>query len=227
MRFLPLPVALLALSAVPLAARTVEDGQGWVNVNAQGSLKGRLLYYGELQPRFFDGGSRIGQILTRGAIGWRLSDAVSVFQGYGHIAEPNDALPRDRNEERSYQQLSWNLGNVAGGRLSSRTRFEQRWRSDGSDVGLRLRHLVRYSHPIRRDPDGVALLVSFEPFVAFNKTDWGARAGFDQLRSNVALDIPLTGKTRIELGYLNQLINQRGGDHQVNHIAQVILQLRP
>lgn len=221
-----LAVALLS-GAAPASARTTQDGQGWININAQGALKGRLLYYAELQPRFFDGGGRIGQVLARGAIGWKLSGAVSLFQGYAHIAEPNDALARDRNEERSFQQLSWSISEVRGAKLSSRTRFEQRWRSDGGDMGLRLRNLLRYTHPIGRDPKGVAALVSVEPFVVLNDTDWGSPAGFDQLRSNVALEVPLTGRTTIELGYLNQAINRPAGAWEVNHIAQVVLALRP
>lgn len=223
-RLLP---ALLLLIAAPAAARTTEDGQGWININAQGSLEGRLLFYAELQPRFFDGGGQIGQVLARGALGWKLSDRVSLFQGYAHIAEPNDALARDRNEERSFQQLSWDLGRAAGGKLSSRTRFEQRWRSDGGGMGLRLRNLLRYAHPLGRDPKGVAALFSVEPFVALNDTGWGVRQGFDQLRTNVALEVPLTGRTTMELGYLNQTVNRPAGNTDMNHIAQIVLALRP
>ena len=213
---------LAALLATPAAAETVEDGQIWVNVNATGSIKGRLLFYAELQPRFFDGGDAIGQVIARPAIGWKISDKISVFQGYAHVAAPGQ-----NNEERAFQQISWSLGEVAGGKLSSRTRFEQRWRSDGSDVGFRIRNLVRYTHPLGANRKGVAGLISFEPFVALNRTDWGGKGGFDQLRSNVALEIPLTGKTTIEAGYLNQFVNRPGGDYQMNHIAQLVLSLRP
>lgn len=226
MRALPFLAATL-LFASAASARTNEDGQIWVNINATGSLKDRLLYYAEIQPRFYDGGGQIGQVIARGAIGWKLSEKVSLFQGYAHVAEPNDALARDRNEERSFQQLVWTLQNVAGGKLISRTRFEQRWRSDGRDAGFRLRNMVRYSHPITANPKGVAALVSVEPFVALNDTDWGVRSGFDQVRTNIALEIPLTGRTTMEVGYLNQTINRAAGVIDMNHVAHLMIALRP
>lgn len=210
-------------AATPLHAGAIEDGQIWINVNAQGSIKDRLLYYAELQPRFFDGGGEIGQVIARPAIGWKLSDRLSLFQGYAHAANPGMF-----NEERSFQQASWTPGTVAGGRFSTRTRFEQRWRSDGSDVGFRLRNLFRWAHPLGRDPKrSVAALVSFEPFVILNDTDWGGRRRFDQLRSNAALEIPLRGRTTIEVGYLNQYVHRLGQADQMNHIAQIVLSLRP
>jgi hypothetical protein len=216
-------LALLALLAAARAeAAPVEDGQIWVNVNAQGSIKDRLLYYAEVQPRFFDGGGEVGQVIVRPAIGWKLSEKLSVFQGYAHVANPGDF-----NEERSFQQLSWTPGKIAGGRFSSRTRFEQRWRSDGSDVAFRLRTLFRWAHPLGRDEKGLAAVVSAEPFVALNDTDWGGKARFDQLRSNAALEIPLRGKTTLEVGYLNQWVHRLGQPDQVNHIAQIVLSLRP
>jgi hypothetical protein len=220
------PALILAASAA--SARTVEDGQIWVNINAIGSAKGRLMYYAELQPRFFDGGGQIGQVLARGALGWKISPTVTLFQGYAHVAEPNDALPRDRNEERSFQQLLWQLPRAkSGASFLSRTRFEQRWRSDGSEVGLRLRNLFRYTHPIGSNPKGVAALFSVEPFIALNDTDWGVRSGFDQVRTNVALEIPLTGRNTMEVGYLNQTINRPAGEWAVNHVAQLQLVFRP
>ncbi|USI74358.1 DUF2490 domain-containing protein [Sphingomonas morindae] len=218
---------LLPLAGTPVAAATRQDGQIWVNLNAQGGLAGRLIYYAELQPRFVDGGARIGQVIARGALGWKLTPRISLYQGYAHVAHPDDALVRDVNEERSFQQLSWDLGRVLGGRLSSRTRFEQRLRSDGRDVALRLREFLRYTHRIGPDPQGVAALVSVEPMLALTSADWGPRAGFDQLRTNVGLEIPLTGRTTIEVGYLNQLVNRRAGQREINHIGQVLLALRP
>jgi hypothetical protein len=227
MRLSALLAAALALGPAAASASTREDGQIWININAIGSAKGRLMYYAELQPRFFDGGGQIGQVLARGALGWKIAPTVTLFQGYAHIAEPNDALARDRNEERSFQQLLWQLPRTGRGvTFLNRTRFEQRWRSDGKDVGLRLRSLFRYTHPLGKNPKGLAALVSVEPFVALNDTDWGVRSGLDQVRTNVALEIPLTGRNTMEVGYLNQTINRPAGVWDVNHVAQLQLVFR-
>lgn len=114
---------------------------------------------------------------------------------------------RDINEECSFQQLNVALGKPLGGELSSRTRLEQRWRSSGSDTGWRLREMLRYEHALTAKSDAVNALVWSEAFIAFNDTDWGARSGFDQLRTFVGAEVGLPGASTVELGYLNQTIN--------------------
>jgi hypothetical protein len=215
------------MGAGPVAARTTQDPQAWFNINIQGTITGRALYYGEIQPRLFDNAGRLGQLLIRPALGYQLSETVSVWQGYAHIIQPGEVGQKGVHEDRSFQQITWSLGAVAGGKLSSRTRFEQRWRTDGDDMALRVRNLLRYTHPLGANPTGPALLVSVEPFVALNDTDWGVRSGFDQLRTNIGVELPLPGKSWVEVGYLNQFVNRPGGNHQANHVGLVTLSIRP
>lgn len=218
-------LALLALSAPPTRAATSEDKQFWLNLTSMGSIKGDLVYFAEIQPRVGDGVSRIDQALFRGALGWKLSPAVTLYQGFAHVVVPVDG-GQDVNEERGFQQLNWTMGKPWGGELSSRTRLEQRWRSDGDDMGWRLREMLRYEKPLRAGSEALNALVYAEVFVALNDTDWGARGGFDQLRSFVGAELGLPGASTLEVGYLNQLINQRGGDTRVNHVAAVTLFFR-
>ena len=218
-------LALLALSAPPTRAATSEDKQFWLNLTSMGSIKGDLVYFAEIQPRVGDGVSRIDQALFRGALGWRLSPAVTLYQGFAHVVVSVDG-GQDVNEERGFQQLNWTMGKPWGGELSSRTRLEQRWRSDGDDMGWRLREMLRYEKPLRTGSDALNALVYAEGFVALNDTDWGARGGFDQLRSFIGAELGLPGASTLEVGYLNQLINQRGGDTRVNHVAAVTLFFR-
>ncbi|PDH67715.1 MAG: hypothetical protein CNE89_05810 [Sphingomonadaceae bacterium MED-G03] len=218
-------LTLLALSAAPTHAATSEDEQFWLNLTSMGSIKGDLVYFAEIQPRMGDGVSRIDQALFRGALGWKLSPSVTLYQGFAHVVVPVDG-GQDVNEERGFQQLNWTMGKPWGGELSSRTRLEQRWRSDGEDMGWRLREMLRYEKPLRAGSDALNALVYAEGFVALNDTDWGARGGFDQLRSFVGAELGLPGASTLEVGYLNQLINQRGGDTRVNHVAAVTLFFR-
>ncbi|MHA6767026.1 DUF2490 domain-containing protein [Sphingobium ummariense] len=219
--------ACLSLAGLPATVRaeTRQDEQAWLNLTAMGSIKGDLVYFAELQPRIGDGVSRLDQLLLRGAVGWKLSPAATLYQGYAHIVVPVEG-GRDVNEERSFQQLSWTLGKPWGGELSSRTRLEQRWRSDGDDMGWRLREMLRYEKPLRADSDAVNALVYAEGFVALNDTDWGARGGFDQLRTFLGVELGLPGASTAELGYLNQVINQAGGNSRVNHVASVTIFFR-
>lgn len=217
--------ACFALLSIPARAATREDEQFWLNLTAMGSIKGDLVYLAEVQPRIGDGVSRVDQSLFRGAVGWKFSPALTLYQGYAHVVVPVEG-GKDINEERSFQQLNWALGKPWGGELSSRTRLEQRWRSDGDDMGWRAREMIRYEKPLKPGSDTVNALVYAEGFAALNDTDWGARDGFDQLRSFFGAEIGLPGASTLEVGYLNQLVNQRAGNHRVNHVASVTLFFR-
>ncbi|AJR25584.1 MULTISPECIES: DUF2490 domain-containing protein [Sphingobium] len=222
-RLLPaLSCALIAMAA-PAQARTAEDEQFWLNLTAMGPISGDLVYFAEIQPRFGDGVSGVDQTILRGGLGWKLSPSVTVYQGYAHVVLPVDN-GRDVNEERSFQQVNWTIGKPWGGELSSRTRLEQRWRSDGDDMGWRLREMLRYEKPL--GSKAVSALVYGEGFVALNSTDWGAKGGFDQLRSFIGAEIALGGASTAEIGYLNQWIDRRGGNARVNHVASVTLFFR-
>ena len=217
--------ALASCLGAPAHAETSQDEQFWLNLTSMGSIKDDLVYFAEIQPRVGDGISRIDQALFRGAIGWKFSPSVTLYQGFAHIVVPVEG-GKDVNEERSFQQINWTLGKPWAGELSSRTRLEQRWRSDGDDMGWRLREMLRYEKPLNPGSDALNALVYAEGFVALNDTDWGVRGGFDQLRSFIGAEVGLPGASTLEVGYLNQVINQRGGDTRVNHVASVTLFFR-
>lgn len=217
--------ACTLLTGAAAQAATAEDEQVWLNLTAMGPVSGDLIYFAEIQPRFGNGASRADQALLRGAVGWKLSPKLSVYQGYAHIVLPSQG-GRDVNEERSFQQISWTIAKPWDGELSSRTRLEQRWRSDGSGMGWRLREILRYEKPLKLGSQAVNALVYAEGFAALNSTDWGQRAGFDQSRSFVGAEVKLMGKSAAEIGYLNQLINQRSGNARMNHVASITLFFR-
>lgn len=219
--------AALSLGFNGPAARadTTQDEQVWVNVTVMGPVSGDLVYFAELQPRAGDNASRLDQLLLRGAAGWKLSPQLTVYQGYARVITPVDG-GRDVREHRSFQQANWLIGKPFGGELSSRTRLEQRWRNDGSDTGWRLREMLRYEKPLKPGSQAVNALVYAEGFAALNDTDWGARGGFDQLRTFLGVELGITGATAAEIGYLNQVINQTGGRTRVNHVASISLFVR-
>ena len=190
-----------------------------------GPVTGNLIYFAEIQPRFGNGVSQPDQTILRGAVGWKLSPQLSLYQGYAHIVLPTQD-GRDINEERSFQQINWTIGKPWDGELSSRTRIEQRWRSDGDGMGWRLREMLRYEKPLNPGSEALNALVYAEAFVALNSTDWGQKTGFDQLRSFVGAEVKLMGKSTAEIGYLNQLVDQRDGNQRMNHVASITLFLR-
>lgn len=215
-------LTLLGLAlASPAAA---QDTQLWLNTTLFGS-HGDFTYFAEVQPRFGGDISRLDQLILRPAVGWKLNDALTVYQGYARVENTPAGMP-GFSEDRSFQQLSWEIGAFQKFKLSSRTRFEQRWESDGRDVGFRFREMLRASHPIFEEASGIKAVGWSEVFVALNDTDWGARAGFDQIRTFVGLEVPIQGKSTIEVGYLNQTVNAPAARVEVNHILSLNLFLR-
>jgi len=213
------------LAATPAAAQTDNDAQVWVNLTATGSIKDRLIYFAEIQPRAADDASRLDQLILRPAIGWKLSDRVSVFQGYARVVTyvgDRDA----RREDRSFQQVTWTLPQGRRAEIQSRTRLEQRWRDDGDDMGLRLREMIRGEIAFARDGRGVRALGYAELFVGLNRTDWNTRPGFDQLRSFAGVEVPVGARSTIEAGYLNQLADRSGRAVRMNHVASLALFVR-
>ena len=84
--------------------------------------------------------------------------------------------------------------------------------------------MIRYEHALAQ-AGGPALLGSVEGFVALNDTDWGARGGFDQLRTFVGAELPLPGASTIEAGYLNQLVDG-AGTTRMGHTVSLALFIR-
>jgi len=220
-------LALAAACALPggALAQTDHDGQAWVNLTVQGPIHDRLIYFAEVQPRFGGDVTRLDTLLLRPAIGWQVSPRVAVYQGYARVISPVDG-GRDRAEHRPFQQVTWVLPSRPGTELQSRTRLEQRWRNDSGQMGLRLREFVRGEAAFTRDGTGVRALVSAELFWALKDTDWGNRAGFDQLRTFAGVEVPIFGRSTAEIGYLNQLIDRPGPARRINHAAVLNIFIR-
>ncbi|MBH1992122.1 MAG: DUF2490 domain-containing protein [Sphingomonadaceae bacterium] len=213
-----------ALAAVPVHAAT-NDEQFWVQAIGQGAIAGDLVYFAEVQSRFGTGMEGLDQMLIRPAIGVKLSHRLTVYQGYAYVRTPRSG-GGETHEHRSFQQINWSLARVAGGPLSSRTRIEQRWLSNGDDMGWRLRQMLRLAVPLGDKAGGVSALGYVEGFAALNDTDWGARKGFDRLRSFAGLELAMAGKSTVEVGYLNQYVQNRGRADDRDHVLLVTLQLR-
>jgi hypothetical protein len=207
------------------AAATVDDEQFWFQAVGQGRITGDLVYFAEVQSRFGHAMNGVDQFMLRPAIGMKLSDRLTIYQGYAHVRTPTGGGGETR-ENRAFQQVSWSLGQVAGGPASSRTRLEQRWLSSGKDTGWRLRQMLRLAMPLTQTARGVSALGYSEGFFALNDTDWGARRGMDRVRTFAGVEVPMAGKSTVELGYLNQYVNNRGRPDDVDHVLSISLQLR-
>ncbi len=194
---------ILALGFSPAAH--AQPDQYWTGVSLSGApvTDSRLLLWLDGQARFRDGAGDLEVSVIRPGIGWRVSPKLDVYVGVASITQHGDG--GDVEEQRLWQQANYHIADIQGGRLSGRTRLEQRVRDTGDDTGWRLRQSFRYGRPIDGTPLG--LVVSNEVLVAMNQTDWGQQDGFDQNRLFLGVSWQAQPRVRIEGGYLNQRIN--------------------
>ncbi len=209
------------LLLVPAIAQAdpVEDLQLWTSIIASGSIAGDLVGQVEASARLGDDLKRVRQTLTRGSIGYKITPDLTLSLGFGHITGYRAGL-RDNVEERIYQQANWRIASLGRGALSTRVRLEQRFVRPGRDVGWRYRQTLRYQVPLARGKN--SLIVQAEPFIAINSTDWGGRAGFDQVRGLIGVAVPLSKWMTLEAGYQAQYVRSVGAD-RLNHIVPVTL----
>jgi hypothetical protein len=211
-----LPLLLLA----PMAHAAQEDSQTWAAVHGMVGLGGRAVVNFDYQARITDEHSRAGQILLRQAIGYRINPKTSVFGGYAYVRTDNLGA-KVLDEHRLFQQANFSIADMGkSGAFTGRTRLEQRFVEGSGEVGWRMRQQVRASLPIGK---GFALVGSAEPFFAFNKTAWGQKAGFDQLRLFGGLAVPVARGFAIETGYMGQYIARDAKADRMNHIFSLAL----
>jgi hypothetical protein len=200
------------------AAASEEDGNIWLGqfatINASKDIYVRL----EAQERFTDDAERLGQLLLRSLVGYRLNKDVNIGAGYAYI-RTDPVGPALLNEHRFYQELNVRVLATEGGvTLDSRTRLEQRTFEEREDTSLRLRQFVQLKVPV----SGETKLVAFtEPFIDLNETGV-QRGGLSIWRNFVGVSLPVTKGVEIVPGYLNQHVFRDGRD-RTDHTANINL----
>lgn len=204
---------LMLLLAVPAAA----NDEAWVAGIAQGPVRGRLVTWLEVQPRFTLDPARASQMILRPALGIQLDPATSLLLGYAFV----ESYPEGRShirEHRAWQQLQTRLaGTPNRAVLVSRTRLEQRFVEGQGDDAMRLRQFLRGQ--IWVGSRGLSVIGVSEAFIGLEATPWGQRSGLEQWRNFVGLGVPLSNRLTLEAGYLNQRLIRPGADasnHKLN-----------
>jgi hypothetical protein len=215
LRFLPL--FSLVLIPSPLDAAE-EDGNVWLGqfatVNASDKVYVRL----EAQERLTNDADRLGQLLLRSLVGYRISTSVNIGAGYAFVLT-DPVGPVKLNEHRFYQELNIRLLTTGGGTtLDSRTRLEQRSFEEREGTAWRLRQFVQLRVPVSDDNRIVAYT---EPFVDLDEGPV-QRGGLSVWRNFVGVSVPLAKGVEVVPGYLNQRV-WRDGPDRVDHTANVNL----
>lgn len=208
---------VLALGC-PATAFAAEDTNVWTGQFVTINLDKKVFVRLEAQERFTNDAERLGQLLLRSVVAYRVSNKVSIGAGYAYV-RTDPVGPVLLNEHRFYQELNVRLLSTQGGvTLDSRSRLEQRTFEERDGTGWRLRQFVQLRAPISAK---TKLVAYSEPFVDLNKTSV-QRGGLALWRNFVGVSIPLGKKAEIVPGYLNQHVF-RDGDDRTDHTANINL----
>lgn len=219
----------LVLAATPALAAE-DDAQVWLAQQSFLNLNQNLVLFTDVQLRLTDDAQRAGQAIVRGALGVKLDRSTTVWGGYGYIR--SDPLGgRVSHEHRVFEQVTWRaFGDGAGNgttrpTLTGRTRLEQRLVDGQGGTGWRLRQLVRLDVPLGK-PGAPQAVVWAEPSVGLNRTGWGQKSGFDQLRGFAGVALPVGRGISVEAGYSGQYVSRPAREDRMNHIASLSLMIR-
>lgn len=207
-------VATLATSA----RAADQQFQAWTPAYLNLQFNDRLNGWYEVQPRFSEDG--VSQLLLRTALGYRFYDRWSAWLGY---AWTPSLQPDFRTENRIFQQLLYS-DDFSFGRLTSRTRLEQRWIGGADGVAVRFRTLLRDQIPFTDDGLWRAV-VQDEVFVNLNSPEGGPVSGFDQNRLFVGINRLFGENLNVDVGYQFQYLNRRepGFPDDINHVLLIQL----
>jgi hypothetical protein len=174
----------------------------------------------EVNPRFGNDVSELNQLLLRPAIGYKLNNYWSIWQGYAWVG---NYQPSFVEENRIFQQLIYSR-KFPSLKIFSRSRLEERLIDGADGTAVRARTMLRGDFPLPDIPDW-AIVVFDEILVNLNTMGHGPEAGLDQNRFFIGLNRRFTDQVNMDLGYQAQAVDnsQSGIINQINHI--ILLQM--
>lgn len=233
-------VVFLPLQAPAQARVTRENVNSWLTVS--GDLRLSERWYLDYDPALRRHGpaDEMQQLLLRAGLRYQATSAVRLTWGYAFVETwPYGKLPSTSRfpEHRMWEQLQLNhaTGRVA---LNHRYRLEQRWlgrvapengeeRVQNWVRTNRFRYRIQATLPLEGktlDDGEFYLTANDEVFL-----NWGANVQynvFDQNRIVLAVGRRFSEKLRVEIGYLDQLIEKANG-RQLERNHTLLLSVYP
>ncbi len=226
---LPLLTFLLALSPA-VADDHADNYNTWWNYVGDHPLFGsKWGVHLEVQNRREDWGDEWQQLLIRPGINYTLSPSISFSAGYAYVKTyPYGDLPvaNEFDEHRAWEQVTYKM-KLLGLEWQHRFRLEQRWIEEQNASGNtknwrgenRFRYLLRTNIPLTRNQKTYLALWD-EIFLNFGGNI--DKNHFDQNRAFIGIGHKITPTTRIEIGFMEQTIQRRGGDKwEANHTPSI------
>lgn len=212
LRSLALAWAGAVFAPAACADMTVDDAGSWLQIVGEGSLnvidpglqKGRLWLEG--QSRWDDDWNHWYQGLLRAAVGYSVTDRLTVWAGYTYLPTQNLGKPSVQQQD-VWPGIRY-VQPVGAGTFSYRMLFEVNFLpGNHGDVRFRPRQMFRFSYPLGKVDSRLSLVAWDEVFVRANSTPTGGQSGFDQNRAFGGIAWNFTPEIRAEFGYLNQYLD--------------------
>jgi len=216
--------AALLPAGIAQPALAATDSQVWATQVVNVKLGDKWRLQEELVERFSDARNGLYEIEANTLLGYRLSQAVTVWGGYTHDPQYSGGSFTVMEHRIREQVVFDNVVKLGSGKLSFRLRGEERWRTNIAGTGWRVRPYVKYALPLAKG-SRTALVLSAEPWFNLNTTPFQKQSGLDRIRSLIAISTPISKKLSAEIGYLNQHGFVRGGPDTSDHVASFSLSL--
>jgi hypothetical protein len=199
------------------------DFETWYNLQAiikthsQNKTLSNVRFWYETQQRLGGNSSQVSLSLIRPALGYALTENLSIWLGYAWIDTERPITPIPFKEERIWQQLLW-VKTYTSLTFTNRLRTEQRYLENRPITAYRLRELMKISIPFKQHSK-LSFVSSDEIFYHHNNFIGRNGQGFDQNRFFVGLGYKPNKTLNMEIGYMNQYIKRFG---RPNFLANII-----
>ena len=187
-----------AFVAAPVFAQE-HDAQLWLTANASAELADGVKLELETNQRISNNNGELYESQYLAALAVRLAKGVTLTGGVNRVVRPRDGRVQS-TEWRPRQQIGFPIAKLGPGQLAGRLRLEQRFRSDDSHTGHRLRPEITYTVPIHGD---VRLRIAHESYQNLNTTGFQER-GHERMRNWAVVIFPVAEGLNAQLGYMNQ-----------------------
>lgn len=160
------------------------------------------------QFRFVNEFKKFGSGHFDAAILYQIQPHLSLWLGGARIYSISNA-DQPEQENRLWQQLTWNVIDTNRFQIINRSRLEERERLSESQIALRFRGRIRFVIPLDMT-NAYSMTLADEIFLNLNHPEWVSRKWFSQNRASIGLLSSINHYTSYEIGYLNQFqFNQR------------------
>lgn len=220
-------MAFLAITRFVSAQNTTQAYQHWYTYFGTMKLNSKWAIPFDVQLRLRDGISNKGQLLMRGGLQYSITKQDHMLLGYAYVPTYNGVSNSWLPEQRIFEQY---IHKSARLNMTHRVRLEQRWVAQPTapdtahaigdwKYGNRARYFNRTQMPIKHKKSATPFYVALQEEVFLNL--WGndiSNLLFDQNRFLVAFGYQIKSNLKVDIGYMNQLVQVTSGAKTMNHI---------